>query len=392
MTATARGVCLVCGGTSVDPLISIPNVPTLCNRLCASEAEARNAAHGDIDLVYCRDCGHIVNAAFDQALVNYDGRFDNTLTFSPRYRQYADATSERLINRYSLSGKRIVEIGCGNGDFLHLLCAGGNDGKGYDPSQPTSGSADVGLGSVEIIGREFTVEDARGADFVCCRHVLEHLSEPMSLLRELYKGVAIRDGSIVFFEVPNALFTLERLGIWDIIYEHVSYFTPFSFVEAFRCAGFKVCCAGSAFDDQFLWLEGRADGHTPTIRPPPSPPSDTLYSSFRDRFNQKVAQWRRRIDELRSAGRHVVIWGGGAKGVMFLNLLRVTAGEGIDVVVDINPRKHGHFVPLMGQKIAGPDRLLQEPADLVIVMNPEYESEVRSMINQIGLSCDVVSA
>jgi hypothetical protein len=76
---------------------------------------------------------------------------------------------------------------------------------------------------------------------------------------------------------------------------------------------------------------------------------------------------------------------------MFLNLLRVTTGAGIDLVVDINPRKQGHFVPLMGQKIVGPDWLLRDPPDIVVVMNPEYEREVRSMIDDMGIGCEVVS-
>src|SRR6516162_10239652 len=129
MIMKAYDGCLVCGGTSLKPLISISDVPTLCNRLCASEAEAANVPRGDISLTYCLDCGHVVNSAFDQARVNYDGRFENSLSFSPRYRQYADATAQRVINRYGLNGKRIVEIGCGSGDFLRLLCGAGNHGE-----------------------------------------------------------------------------------------------------------------------------------------------------------------------------------------------------------------------------------------------------------------------
>ena len=384
------GNCLVCRGRSLEPLLSIPDVPTLTNRLCASEAEAVDALRGDINLAYCLDCGHVVNAAFNQAQVKYDGRFENTLTFSSRYRQYAEMTAARIINRYGLHGKFIVEIGCGSGDFLRLLCGAGNYGKGYDPSQPTSRSV-AGLGRVEIIGRNFAAEDAYSADFVCCRHVLEHLPAPMDLLRQLRENVDVRTGTIIFFEVPNGLFTLERLGIWDIIHEHVSYFTPSSLMRAFHDAGFTVCGAASAFDGQYLWVEARADGLALPSDLSERPP-DALYTSFSTRFAQRVGHWRQRIDEWRSDRRQVVVWGAGAKGVMFLNLLQVTAGAGIDCVVDINPRKQGHFVPLMKQRIVGPDWLLHNPPDLVIVMNPEYESEIQCMLDDIGIGCEIVSA
>ena len=388
--ATADDCCLICGARSLEPLISIDDVPTLCNRLCASEAEAANALRGTITLCYCHDCGHVVNSSFDQARVNYDGRFENTLMFSARYREYAQVTADRLINRYALKEKRIVEIGCGNGDFLRLLCGAGNHGEGYDPSQPTS-RWEVGHGRVEIIGRNFAAKDARGADFVCCRHVLEHLREPLNLLRRLRESLDGRDETIVFFEVPNGLFTLDRLGIWDIIHEHVSYFMPSSLVRAFERAGFRVCSTEAAFDDQYLWVEARVDRHvSPSDRP--TRPSDALYRSFGARFANKVAQWRRRIEDSRTQGRHVVIWGAGAKGVMFLNLLRVSAGAGVDWVVDINPRKQGHFVPLMGQKIVAADCLLQNPPDLLVVMNPEYEGEIRETIENMGIRCEVMSA
>ena len=390
MKLIASNRCLVCGAASLEPLISITDVPMLCNRLCESEAEAANAPHGDISLRYCLDCGHIVNSAFDESRVHYDGRFENTLSFSPRYRQYAELMADRIIDRYGLNGKRIVEIGCGGGDFLRLLCAPGNHGEGYDPSQATSRFG-AGRGNVEIIGRNFAVEDARGADFVCCRHVLEHLPQPMDLLRQLRENIASTADAAVCFEVPNGLFTLERLGIWDIIHEHVSYFAPSSLVRAFQNAGFTVCRAESTFDDQYLCLEACVSDHQRSIDAPKRPP-EACYSSFSQRFSEKVVQWRQRIEELRSERRQVVIWGAGAKGVMFLNLLRVAAGAGIDWVVDINPRKQGHFVPLMGQRIVRPDRLLQNPPDLVVVMNPEYEHEVRSMIHDMGIGCEVVSA
>jgi 2-polyprenyl-3-methyl-5-hydroxy-6-metoxy-1,4-benzoquinol methylase len=390
MTAQGNDICLVCSGTSLEPLIFISGVPMLCNRLCASEAEAANAPRGDISLVYCVDCGHVANCAFDRARVNYDCHYENTLTFSPWYRRYTEETARRLICCYGLTGKRIVEIGCGSGDFLRLLCTAGNDGEGYDPSQQT-GRYDAGAGRFEIIGRSFTNEDARGADFVCCRHVLEHLPDPIDLLRPLRTSLAAGGGGVVFFEVPNALLILDRLSIWDIIYEHVSYFTPLSLTLAFYDAGFTVGYAEPGFDDQYLWVEAYVDVHrAPSLLP--RRPADVFYQSFGARFTERRAQWRRRIDDLRRERCRTVVWGAGSKGIMFLNLLGVPVGAGVDWVVDINPRKHGHFVPLTGQRIIGPDCLPQNPPDLIIVMNPEYQPEVRSIIADLEIDCEVVNA
>lgn len=385
---SADNACLICAEENLKPLISIPDVPTLCNRLCASEGEAVGAPRGHISLLYCESCGHIANAAFDPTLVNYDGRFENSLSFSPHYRQYADATATRVINRYGLSDKRVVEIGCGSGDFLGLLCNAGNYGEGYDPSQRTR-RFPSGRGSVDIIGRNFAIEDARVADFVCCRHVLEHLVEPVDLLRQLRKSMA-KDNAIIFFEVPNGLYTLERLGIWDIIHEHISYFTPSSLIRAFQEAGFAARHTEPAFDDQYLWIEASVDDRP--AEAPPTPPPDELYKSFGERFNEKLSLWRRRIQQLRSDNKSVVVWGGGAKGVMFLNLLGVNAAAGIDWVVDINPRKQGHFIPLTAQKIVGPEHLTRDPPDLVIVMNSEYEREIKATLDDIGIACEVESA
>jgi 2-polyprenyl-3-methyl-5-hydroxy-6-metoxy-1,4-benzoquinol methylase len=388
MTDEADASCLACGAAALEPLLSIPDVPALCNRLCASRGEAAHAPRGTIRLCYCRACGHIANVGFDPERVHYDERFENSLNFSPRYRSYAEATAERLIRRYRLCGKRIVEIGCGGGDFLRLLCAAGNDGTGYDPSQP-QGRHRAGRGSFAIIGRNFAAEDARGADLVCCRHVLEHLPEPGTLLHRLRANLAA--GSAVFFEVPNALFTLERLGIWDVIYEHVSYFTPSSLARAFAKAGFAIRRIGTGFDDQYLWVEAAAEDPA-AQRPSPMPPAAALYRSFSARFAEHVAEWRRRIDAAQSCGRRVAVWGAGAKGVMFANLLSSPAEAGIDRVVDVNPRKQGHFVPLTGQPIVGPDGLRRDPPDLVVVMNPEYEPEIRAMLAEIGLDVAVAVA
>ena len=72
----------------------------------------------------------------------------------------------------------------------------------------------------------------------------------------------------------------------------------------------------------------------------------------------------------------------------FLNLLK-TQGS-IEYVVDINPRKQGMYVAGTGQEIIPPELLPKHPPDVAIVMNPIYETEIRQVLKDLGLDCEVV--
>lgn len=83
------------------------------------------------------------NAAFSSEKTEYCLDYENSLFFSETYRTYATSLATELIERFDLHGRRIVEIGCGSGDFLKLLCEKGeNDGIGFDPSALAGRSID----------------------------------------------------------------------------------------------------------------------------------------------------------------------------------------------------------------------------------------------------------
>jgi hypothetical protein len=79
-----------------------------------------------------------------------------------------------------------------------------------------------------------------------------------------------------------------------------------------------------------------------------------------------------------------VVWGAGSKGITFLNVLK--SENVIEFVIDVNPHKHGLYVPGTGQQVVAPDMLTDIQPDVVIVMNPIYLDEINKMIaeRQIG--------
>ena len=71
------------------------------------------------------------------------------------------------------------------------------------------------------------------ADLIVCRHVLEHIPDPDAFIAQVRQAVGDKR-SVVFFEVPNALWTLQRGGIWDVIYEHCSYSVSYTHLDVYK--------------------------------------------------------------------------------------------------------------------------------------------------------------
>jgi hypothetical protein len=384
--------CPLCAAAAPRPVFEMRAVPVYCNVLLPTKESALNCNRGDIELGICENCGFVSNMAFDPDLLCYTQDYENSLHFSQRFQQYADALAKDLVRRYGLQNRDIVEIGCGQGDFLASLCnIGKNRGVGFDPSYIPSADGRKGDGLFRVIPDLYSERYTElAADFLCCRQTLEHIPKPKPFLAAL--GRALGNRSVpVFFEVPNGSYTFRELFLWDIIYEHPHYFTRLSLNQAFSLCGFSVQEVTEEFEGQFLCIHalwGSADAQkrkgipTDEIRQALS-----AAGSFSRSYRQRVDEWQRRMGSLRESGNKTVIWGSGSKGVTFLNILGRESG--IEYAVDINPRKHGKYLPGTGQQIVSPQDLQSYAPDTIIGMNPVYREEIFGMVKELGLSAQL---
>lgn len=389
MEPDAAERCPACGAPGFEAFLELPPVPVHVGVLWPSAEAARSCPRGEVSLALCARCGFVGNPAFDPARVDYGLRYDNALHFSPFFRRYEEALARRLVERYGLRGRDVIEIGCGSGRFLGLLCAlGGNRGVGFDPSFDPQ-RADPGLeGRAEVV-RDYYGERyaGRAADLVCCRHALEHLPEPRAFLEGLRRTLDARPEAVVYVEVPNALFVLRDLSVWDVIYEHCGYWSPGALASAFRRSGFEVLACGEDYEGQFVGIEAR-----PAPAPVDAPGEDAARvaehaRAFAAHFGRLRREWSERLDALARAGKRVALWGAGAKAVSFLNLLEL--GERVDAVVDLNPAKQGSHLAGTGQRILAPEELKERSPDLVLVLNPAYRDEIAASLRGLGLAAEV---
>ena len=382
--------CSVCGSTTIRSVLAISNVPVYCNVLWPSRAEALEAPVGDIELSFCSGCGHLYNAAFDPGQTDYTENYDNSLHFSPRFNEYAEGLAQRLVDTYDLRDKDIIEIGCGKGDFLRLLCdKGGNRGVGFDRSYEPDRAEQELSGNVEFVRDFYSGSHAHlPVDFICCRHVLEHIDKPTDFLRDLRGWIGERTDTVLYFEVPDGMFTVHSLGIWDLIYEHCSYFTRRSLVKAFELAGFEILALGESFGGQYLHVEARPAGLSTSSGFGAGLAMEELERSvaaFDANYRSKVAFWREKLAGARDGA--LVVWGAGSKGVTFLNVLDKRGV--IEYIVDLNPHKQGRFVPGTGQRVVAPESLRGHRPSKILVMNSIYLEEIKGAIDGMGLDAAV---
>lgn len=386
-------VCPVCSSRSTTRMVDIPQAPAFCNVLHETRERALAAARGDIRLTCCDNCSHIFNAAFDATIVNYDAGYGNPLHFSGVFQAYAEDLALRLASRYSLDGKLIIDIGGGDGHFLSVLCAAtGASGIGFDPSHDAERAYRIDGVDVRFIPDYYSDAYATyAADFACCRHVLEHVPDPRSFVPTIHQAVSANPAAAVLFEVPNGAYTLKRLAIWDLIYEHVSYFTPRSLTYLMTASGFDVLDLNAVYSGQFLAVEGRPAPVTHGNVLFPAADEDLHVSArrFSDSYRETIERWNDHLQQLARDGRRIVIWGAGSKGVTFLNVFRGHAG--ICYVVDINPHKHGKFVAGTGHEVVPASFLTEYQPDVVILMNPIYRDEVSRTLSELGVVARVMT-
>ncbi|ALM83224.1 class I SAM-dependent methyltransferase [Bordetella sp. N] len=346
-------------------------VPTIPNS--PLESAEHPQASGQIQLRQNTVLDFVENAAFDPDLAVYDDNYQNSQAHSAQFLAHMRAVLELLKARFP-RGSRLVEVGCGKGDFVALAEADGHfEVSGYDATYEGD--------HPRIVKRYLTSADRLDADLVVMRHVLEHIPQPHGFLAMIQQ--VFGTGS-VYIEVPSHDWIVENQAFFDITYEHVNYFSQAALRRLFDDADAQ---AGLLFGDQYQYILADI-----------AKLSDAFPAAYAGEawrmldFDELFPQLRERIHALdASAGVQgkVYLWGAATKGCMFL-VHCMRHGKLVDKLgfaVDINPRKCGKFLPGSLVPIKSKEDLfaVATDADLLLVANPNYADEIRLALREQGL-------
>ena len=390
MTSSSACPCPICKNTDNNLVLDErPKIPSLQNVALPTRAEALAFPQGAISMIRCASCSFVWNAAFDPAKISYDETYNNDVTSSAYYLTHSDAMADRVIASVPEDTDiHYVEIGCGEGDFLNLVhkrAAGRvKSATGFDPS--FSGEDKLPEGAKvyrNFFSPDNTDQIPAEANVVCSRHTIEHVADVQNFATAL--AAAMAPGRTMFIETPDANWILEHTAFQDFFYEHCSIYTPDSIRLLLAQQGLE-CDVEPVYDGQYMWISARLSEAPVHAKPVAS--SGKLGLSYLKNKCRMMEEWTTYFEDRRAIA-PVALWGGGSKGVTFSVLFNSAEDAPIDCVVDLNVAKQGCFMPVSGTMIVSPETAKSRGVGTVIIMNPNYEDEIRQEIQKMGWAAEI---
>lgn len=147
--------------------------------------------------------------------------------------------SEWIID--ALNSGKVLDVGCGNGEFLEALKKNGWKAYGSDYSDLAKETTEKKIGIRRVKKGVFSRQRFSDKyDLVSFWHVLEHLEDPGSYLRKAHS--ILRKGGLVAGEVPNFdslwLRIFKKNYSWVMVPEHRVYFSANSMEYLLKESGF----------------------------------------------------------------------------------------------------------------------------------------------------------
>lgn len=336
-------------------LLRLKDMPVYQNKMFDSAVAALDCPRGDVVIAQDAQTGLVSNIAFDPSKLDYDVTYQNEQGHSAAFQGHLSDVLEKIDRNFG--SDTILEVGCGKGAFLEQLRELNHDAWGIDPAY--QGDAPY------VIKAAFHPDLGIRRDAIVMRHVLEHISGPMAFLK-LVKEANGGRGQI-YVEVPCFDWILRKHAWFDIFYEHVNYFRLSDFDNMFE----NVRESGYLFGGQYIYVVADLASLRDVKAFNPHDPISIPEAFF--------AGMTRSLSLGRPNSRRI-IWGAGAKGVMFAHHLR-RLGLNLDAAVDINPAKQGKFLAASGIPVVSPKTILSESGAEtdIFVMNSNYLAEIKAM-------------
>ena len=396
--------CIACGH-ALSPLMTLDDMPASAQNIPAASELAEDHPLS-LTLCQCPSCGLV---QFDTEPVDYyrdvirAGGGTRTMT-RLRHEEYARLLTAMQENH--IHGRRIVEVGCGRGEFLRMWQNLAEDPEGAaalardQARDPLSGQPNAA--PLHLVGLEHQpslVEEANAVadkkyrvyegfatgdvrypegpfDAFVQFNFLEHQPDPCDMLRNI--GRNLKPQALGLITVPSFEYILRYNGYYELLRDHIANYTEFTLQKLLQDCGFELLSMDLVNRDTIEAIVRKAD---------PDELSELHYSgrlidvsALRDSYDRLSASVNAHIDHLSESHRTMAIWGASHQG--FTLAATTKLGGRVEYIIDSAPFKQGRFSPASHIPIVAPDYAVAHPVDEILIVAPGYTDEIAGIIRE----------
>jgi hypothetical protein len=388
--ATPIDHCRVCGQKSLEPILSLGDLPPV-NSFLSGDADIAKEKKHPLAIAFCSGCSHVqLTHMLDPKDIFTDYIYFSSM--SETIVRWGKELAARYAKEISLKSNELVaELASNDGCILkpfgaHCRILGVEPAKNIAEVANKDGVRTVAEFFDKALGQRLR-KDEGPARLIIARNVLAHVPKVVDFVEGVREW--LDDDGIFHVEAPYAAPMVQHLEFDTIYHEHLSYFSVTALDRLFREAGLVLWDVEEiGLHGGSLIARGKRAGATPT-------PNVAKYLAAEKQSGlTTIAPWiqfakgtqalrekmRAKLKALRAEGKTVAAYGAAAKGVVLTNYCELGPAA-FPWVADRSPYKQGKLTPGMHIPVVGPEKVLSECPDVLVVLAWNFVDEIRKQLS-----------
>jgi len=324
---------------------SVIDVPSNCSRYFGTREEAIIQPRAKLQLVLDQNYRYIYNQLYNPELIKHDEYYCTSNTFHLE----ESILAVKDIPDIFFPNTQIIEIGCGQGEFVEKLEKLGLLTVGYDP---VCKNIKENL-FPNYFEPQLLLEKNSMQKLFVMRCVLPHIQHPFDFLNEIF---SYSSNAKILIEFQRLEWILQNSTWHQFSHDHVNYFSMDSFDLEF-----EVIRKGVFADEEWGWV---------LIAQKKNNSLSKSIIDYSEKILEVISIRKMHLNALADISETLVIYGTAGKGIIFGDAINQTGAPKL-YGIDENYRYWGKFMEGSGIEIKNPKSTL--PSDSkIIVMNPRH--------------------
>ncbi len=367
--------CLACKSRLPGKaLLEFKGMPASAQNIPSADQVGEDRGIG-LKLYQCETCGLV---QFDCRPVDYYRDVIRSGGFSTTMAELRRSQYRHLVETYGLQGKKVIEVGCGQGEFLSVLTEFPVQAYGVEHRDSlVQMAAEKGL----QVSRGFaeTPENVLGEDgpydAFLSFNFLEHQPEPGVMLDCIRNNLT--ETGMGLITVPSLEYILQYDGYYELIRDHIAYYSFETLRFLLELHGFEVLEEELVNRDTCSVIVRKCAGSRQPKAAGFQAVDISALSCSRAMINQELEELAKTLE---SQGKTMAVWGASHQG--FTLAATTCLGRTAEYIIDSAPFKQGRYAPASHLPIVAPSWFQEHPVDLILIAAPGYTREIAGIIRE----------